>query len=379
MSLKNIIKYLVAWRLLILLFAFLGMLLVPLQKDFNIVKPGFHLDNLLSMWSNFDGLHYMALAKYGYGTPQTNAMYAFFPAFPWLIRTFNIFGDYLVSGLFISHLSLIAAVYFLYRLLRFDLDKKTALRTIFLISIFPTAFFLGSIYSESFFLLVSVLTFYFARKGNFLLSCLFGLIASATRLAGIFLWPALVIEFWLFHEQKIKSIIRDPKTIFLLLPPIGLISYMKLQLIQTGSALTFIISQPKFGANREVNRLILLHQVFYRYGKMIVFFDNRLNPLFFTVLLELITGALFLILILFAFKKLRLSYAVYGFLSYLLPTLTGTFSSLPRYVLIIFPAFMLLATWYQKQTNRMKTFYITLSLLFTFFAVIFFTRGYFVS
>jgi len=41
-------------------------------------------------------------------------------------------------------------------------------------------------------------------------------------------------------------------------------------------------------------------------------------------------------------KKMRTSYLVFGSLAFVLPTLSGTFSSLPRYVLVLFPAFIYL-------------------------------------
>ena len=65
---------------------------------------------------------------------------------------------------------------------------------------------------------------------------------------------------------------------------------------------------------------------------------------YYTVSQEFLSAAVFLILSLLAFKFTRRSYALFGFLAYLLPTLTGTFSSLPRYVLILFPCFMVLGS-----------------------------------
>ena len=44
----------------------------------------------------------------------------------------------------------------------------------------------------------------------------------------------------------------------------------------------------------------------------------------------------------------RLSYAVFAILSFITPTLTGTFSSMPRYVLVMFPAFIVLGRWLEK-------------------------------
>jgi hypothetical protein len=46
-----------------------------------------------------------------------------------------------------------------------------------------------------------------------------------------------------------------------------------------------------------------------------------------------------------AFRTLRLSYSLYFAASLLVPMSTASLMSMPRFVLVIFPAFMLLALW----------------------------------
>ena len=246
-----------------------------------------------------------------------------------------------------------------------------------LLLFFPTSFFFGSYYTESIFLLLSVLAFYFARQGKFLPAALFALIASATRITGIFLWPALIIEFYLYYGKEIKKAL-NPEAIWLTLPPLGLLAYMKYQLIKTGDALYFISSQPGFGASRTVDKIILIHQVLFRYAKMLVFVDHT-TPLFFAVLLEFLTGVGFLGLILYGLKKLRVSYLVYVALSFFLPTFTGTFLSMPRFVLVLFPLFVLLATILERAPKNISKVYFIVSTIFAIITIALFTRGYFIG
>jgi len=165
----------------------------------------------------------------------------------------------------------------------------------------------------------------------------------------------------------------------MLLPPLGLLSYMRFQFLHTGSWITFITSQPSFGANRVVNKLILLHQVLYRYFKMLTSLSPFADPIYFTVILELVVSVLFLGLVLHTFKKTRLSYAIFALLSYLIPTLTGTFSSMPRYVITIFPAFIVLALFFNNWSKRNQTLYILVSVLLSIISVALYTRGYFIA
>jgi len=372
------IQFLV-WRILIFSVALLAVKILPLRTDFTFLTPTDHARNLIQMWTNFDGVHYITLAIYGHGVAGlSNMLYAFFPVYPWLIRTV----DYLVhnftgSGVLISNLSFLFSLFILYKLYRLDFKDHVSKLALLLILIFPTSFFFGAVYTESLFLLLSVLTFYFGRRRQFFLAGLCAAVASATRVTGIFLWPALLVEFYLANGKSLKKML-NPNLVWLSLPPLGLLAYMQYQLLHTGSSIFFITSQALIGSNRVVSKIILLHQVFFRYLKMLIFVDHT-SPLFFTVLLEFLCGAGVLAILILAIKKMRPSYWLFCFLSFLLPTLTGTFSSLPRYILILFPVFGFLAAWLDKQHPYLRYFYFIVSAIFSIIAVALFTRGYFVG
>jgi hypothetical protein len=308
---------------LIILLAIPGIfLLTPRLRYTNISdKPA--LGNIFSMWSNFDGVKYLSIAEHGYNYERKSITdYAIFPVFPWTIRSANIFGSFLTSGLILPLLFFALALYFLYKLILLDFKPKTAKLAIYLILIFPTAFFFGSVYSESLFLLLLVLSFYSARRKNFFFACAFAALASATRITGIFLWPAIVYEFWLANKNNPKKFM-NPDTLWLILPPLGLLSFMRFQFLKTGDPFLFI----SLHANvlvQPVEKLILIHQVYFRYFKMLIFTDH-MDPLFFTIVLELICASMVLSVLIFSFKKIRFSYWLFSVLSFILPTFTGTF------------------------------------------------------
>src|SRR5262245_38513342 len=79
----------------------------------------------------------------------------------------------------------------LYCLARLDLSRRQAERAVLLATIFPFAFFFGVAYSESTFLLFAVLAFYFFRTRRWVIGGLCGAVATATRVPGIMLVPAL--------------------------------------------------------------------------------------------------------------------------------------------------------------------------------------------
>ena len=377
MSLKEIFKLIFGWRLVLILIAIPAMFFITPRPGFTNLTPTPSVSNIFSIWANFDGQRYLELAQNGYGFERKNiSNYAYFPIYPWAIKTFNILGSYLASGLLLSHLFLILAIYFLYKLINLDHKSKIAKSAVMLLLVFPVSFFFGSVYTESLFLLLAVLSFFFARKNNFFLAGIFAALASATRITGIFLWPALVYEFWLFHGRDIKKSL-NPGALWLILPPLGLLSFIRFQASQTGDAFTFIRLQSDFVGGGG-DKLVLIYQVFFRYAKMVLFI-NHTDPLFFTVLLELLSAILILLVLVFSLKKIRFSYWIFTLFSYLLPTFTGTFVSMPRFTIVLFPIFIYLALWFDRQHPFVRIAYYTICSILTIFAVALFTTGYSVS
>ncbi len=182
---KKILKWLIIifvfWRLGLQLIVWLGGKIIPQLVDYLGPLP----------WANFDGIHYLLIAQNDYGLYQQ----AFFFLYPFLIRWLSNFThNYLFSGLLISHLAFFGALFFLYKLLVLDYSPKLVKIAIIFLLVFPTSFFFAAVYTESLFFFLILATFYFARLKKWWLAGVFGGLASATRLVGIFLLPALILE-----------------------------------------------------------------------------------------------------------------------------------------------------------------------------------------
>jgi Gpi18-like mannosyltransferase len=319
-------------------------------------------------WANFDGFHYLTIAKDGYVFGQIQA---YFPFYSLIVREVSrLIGDYLLSGLLVSHLAFLGAWSVGYRLLRLDYSHRIASQALVALSLFPTAFFFFSFYTESLFLLLVFLVFYWWRQGKTWQAGLAGACAAATRIVGIFLVPALLYEVW-----QAKG--RSPKTVVAaLVPSLGLLGYMGYLQWRFGNFLLFTQVQAGFGAGRTTDKLILFYQVLWRYGKMILTVDPR-NLIYFALWLELLTAIIFLGLLVWAWRQgVRKSYVIYSFLAYLLPTLTGTFSSMPRYVLVLFPAFIIIG---QVKHRSLFRLWLVISALLLFISTALFARGYWVA
>lgn len=374
----KIISIFFVWRFVLIVVLLFVIKNVPLAYSDRFLGGGpnnYKIYPELFSWANFDGEHYLSIAIFGYkGLEQ-----AFFPLYPILISFFakpissDLFSqilNYTFVGLIISHLSLLISLIYLWELITIDFPKKIAFLTLALILFFPTSFYFGAVYNESLFLLLSVLAFYNGRKGRWFLASFFGMIASATRVFGILILPALVIEAFLQKE-------RLSKTFWLLFIPLGLGSFMVYQYFTVGDPFAFYNIQ-KFVGEQHQGGVTLLPQVYFRYMKMILTVDMQ-SPIYQTIILEFITGIVFFLLpIIGYFKKVRISYLLYAMMGFLLPTVTGSMTSVPRYVLVFFPSFIVLSIILDKlKLVRYVVVIIFITLLIV--ETTLFLRGYWVA
>ncbi len=367
---------LVVWRVVLVILTFIGSKFLPLREGSLGGGTALYLKNpLLWSWANFDGVYYLTIAERGYSQFQ----HAFFPLYPYLIRSVaDLIGNYLLSGLLISHFSLIIALYLFYKLVRLDYSEGIARRCLVYLLIFPTAFYFGSLYTESLFLALILGSFYAARKKHWWIAGILGAFASATRFVGIFLFPALLVEWYLQKGERKKKITEEIiECLPLFFIAVGLLFYMGYLKETVGDPLYFIHIQPLFGAQQTGSKLILIYQVFWRYFKMLLTVE-KLTPTYFVVILETLTAVAFLFLTIFAYLRRWFAYVTFMALAFIAPTLTGTFSSLPRYVLVLFPGFILLAIWAEKYKS-VRILYPLIAIPLLIVSLFFFTRGFWLT
>lgn len=360
------------WTIALVFMLMLSLRVLPLQQNYLGGGSAVYQTNPL-FWghANFDGEHYLEIARNGYRPLQ----YFFFPLYPILLRNVSsLFATTLHgmvgSGIAISFILTGVGISLLYKLALLE-NKKAAKWVIISLLLFPTSFYFQMVYTEALFFTLSVASFYFARRGKWFLAGFFGALATATRLVGIILIPALVYEWWIQKPRRYTAF-------YLMLIPMGFIAYVLYLQMTTGDALAFYHNVQIFGDQRS-SHFILLPQVLYRYLFKILPNAFSYWPTLATTLLEFGVGILFLGVSIYSFFKQRGSYALFLIGSFLLPTLSGSFSSLPRYCLVLFPAFLLIGQFLSKRGQIFKTSYIVISLiLLSIFSMLFF-RGFWVS
>lgn len=324
----------------------------------------------LWLWGNFDGAHYISIAQEGYLYGLTQA---FFPVYPLLIKWLTfIIHNQLLAGLLISHFCFVGFLYYFIKLGRLDYPDKTVFWAVLLLILFPTSWFFFSVYTESLFLLLTALSLYLARTRRFPAAAIIAGLASGTRLVGIFLLPAILWEYYQANKKpKIHTL-----ALLSLAGLSGFLLYLNFLQQKFHNFLIFVSSQPGFGAGRQVDTIVMLYQVIFRYLKM--FFGVSLsNEIFPVLVFEFFIAMIFLGIIIYAcLKKIRLSYLIFFIPTFLLPTFTGTFSSMPRYVLTGFPLFYLIG---RIKSKPLKIIILLISFALLNWGFVRFSRGFWIS
>ena len=102
-------------------------------------------------------------------------------------------GHPLFAAMFVSNLAFFASLVVLYDLTVRESSEEVARKTIVYLAIFPTAFFFLAPYSESLFLLLSLVAFREARRDRWANVAIAGALAALTRSIGVVLAPALIV------------------------------------------------------------------------------------------------------------------------------------------------------------------------------------------
>lgn len=376
---KKIITWFLFWRLGLFLLDFWANKLL-------VFKPSFPYTDILAkfatpffwQWANFDGVHYIMIAQNGYTSIYSGITQAFFPLYPLTIKFLSFFiHNFLFSGL------LIANIFFLASLLvfkRFLISIKiNPYFPLLLLLCFPTSYYFGAVYNESLFMFLSLSSCLLMEKKKWLLASLFISLAAATRITGLFLIiPLLGLYVSGVSLKNNKIIIKA--SVYVLIAALGFLAYSLYLYKNFHDFFYFATVQSKFGASRQTDKIILLYQVIWRYLKMF-WTVNIKSLLFFTITQEFMATMSVLGLIILGFfkpiKSLNRFYLFYALAALILPTLTGNFSSMPRYVLVLFPIFIILDKLFKKRWQ--KTIIIFTFTILLIINTMLFLRGYWIA
>ncbi len=369
---RDVLLPLVITRVALTLVAWLGFRLLPLSSGFPLSweigkdgavhrtttgAPSAH--SLINMWSRWDSGWYLEIAKSGYNyEPGKPSGAAFFPLYPAVTRAFQsiLFLPktdlwYLVAGLAVSNISLLVTLAYLYVLVRLEYNDDVARRAVFCLLLFRTTFFLSSVYSESTFLALSISSFYYARKAHWIAACVLAALAALCRSQGIILLLPLLTEY--FAQRKLNwRLVRWDIAAFGLIP-LAVFAFAAYLHWRFGSWSTVFHAQQPWG-RRFLAPWYTLSWVLGHISPLTPASHDWLDLGFFALLVAASTAAR---------MWLRVPYAVYLWTATIFFSCWGMLGSLPRFVLVVFPVFILFALLCEKSRAFRLTYLTVCSML----------------
>lgn len=382
------------WRVLLFLIGAIADRFLVYAPSFPYADALLVVTNLprwLYSWGNFDGVHYLTIITRGYH--GADLIQAFFPLYPFLSKLFgtSLFTG-LLTALLVSNVSFILLLFIWYKFIAKNYSSQIAVCSTASILLFPTSFFFTAVYTESLFLLFVIGAFWSAQEKKYWLTAFCIALASATRITGVLLLPAIIFEIffaklqWGVSVTKVKAVLADQlrKWQKFMLPSVivsfgllGLLSYMYYLHKEFGDFLYFFHVQSEFGGGVRQETIVSYPQVVWRYIKILLT-SRPIDWKYFSYVQDFIASTLGLLGIVYATTKVKISYVIFAVLAFFLPTLTGTFSSMPRYILVCFPLFILLGIFTEK-SKVFRSIWFTLSGFLLVLNTVLFIQGYWVA
>jgi len=361
------------------------------------------------MWDRFDSGFYLDIAQHGYWAASTlhnRSDWVFYPLYPLLIAgPGRLFGGsqnaFDIAGMVVANVAGAVMIVYLYLLVRREYNRKLAGRTVLYLALFPLAFFLSAIYTESLLLCLSIACIYYARQRSWWLAGLCGGLAALARLQGV----ALIVPLaWEYLRVTSACYVPQPEVLprnlfqrytlqfrcFLVgivvatrelrnwlnglavaLVPCGLLVFMVYGQLAIGDFFaTFHAS--KWGWGRQLTSPVRL----LVYSLLHPILGQPLNWNFW--LLNIVAACAFLAVIVWSYRRLPTVYTLYTAVTVLLPLSSNSLNSLARYYLLVFPAFLLLALWTGKtERPHLHAFLIACFSTLQAFLIVLFVLGIF--
>ncbi len=332
----------------------------------NFVDPAYRTLTVQTAYSTWDAQHFLFLSEGGYHPGQPSN--GFFPLFPGLIHLLTpVVRNSVAAGLVISNLASLLGLYVLFRLVEDLYSRQIAEHTLLLYLAFPAALFFSLIYSESLYLLLAALFFYFLYRNQFLLAALPATLLPLDRPTGVlilvpFATYYLVEVVGLGHsivglkrvlalnlptasdvKGKLKQLLA-PKGLLTLTPLLGLVIYLWFMYVSTGDALEITKHEAsnvsQFSLAHILEPGLVIRQLF-QWPLSVHGFTNSI--------LDRAVFVAFLLLVIPLFRRVHIAMALYALAVGTVSVLGGSFMSYTRYVLLAFPVFIVAAILLQQR------------------------------
>ncbi|MBQ6508742.1 MAG: hypothetical protein IJI07_04640 [Flexilinea sp.] len=296
----------------------------------------------IDIWCRWDSEWQLSIVKWGYVAPENltegYSNLAFFPLYPYLIRgltfwmpkRFQTESVWLLTGLIISNLCLLLALYGIAKLSQKLFDDRTAGRIVMLMLCLPCAFYFSAFYGESLFLCLTVYTLILAENERYGWSAVCAAGAALCRPHGVLILLPVV---WIYMSKRGWNF-RKIGTAWLwyFLVPAGICGYFFGLYRLTGDFFAFFKAQSSWG------RSLTDTDAFRLYFEPLFTRHNRPTTIDLVMILTSLVLSIWMLI-----RSPHKAYGIYALACTLVLIGTGNLYSMMRYTAVNFPIWMFAA------------------------------------
>lgn len=163
---------------------------------------------ILRQW---DARYYQEIARQGYTLARQADMPAFFPGYPIAIKIVSPLtgGDLQLAALLVANVAWFCALGLIYTLARRDFNERVARGAVMGLALFPTAFFAFAPYPTGLYLALAIGAFSQMRAGHWRSAALLGMAAALTRQSGALLLLPFGWEYARQHGWDVRRLLDN--------------------------------------------------------------------------------------------------------------------------------------------------------------------------
>jgi hypothetical protein len=210
---------------------------------------------LLQPFALWDGAAFTEIAQNGYPSGPLNLtlgasghLWAYFPGYPLLVHVVSVVvPNTILAGILVSAAGELIALIFLAKLILLERgDEASARFACWALAVFPYAFFLTAVFSESTFLAAAAASLYYMRRGKDGRASVAAAVAMLVRITGVALIPALIVDHLIRrHGRPGRGLIA------ILAAPLSPLLFVAVAWLSTGDPLAYLKVERSASFNRD--------------------------------------------------------------------------------------------------------------------------------
>jgi hypothetical protein len=350
----------------------------PVESWQGIVFPD---NKWIDGWVRWDSMWYEAIVNdHPRFLPSGHSSANFFPLYSWISWLVSLplravldhERAFYVGGLIVSSASFLLALIAVARLAARLAGADVAVRTVWLIAVFPFSFFLTAVYADALYFCLAAWSLLFVYEERWHAACLLATLAAMTRIPGLALYPAIVLEYLRRNDFNWRALGRFlPAFAILAAGPLAIVLYDN---FRYGNPLAFLHARQQ-GWNRASGFAALQRDYRYFLGDWSMScsgiadclreFEPTRRSLGVWYVALVPTS---IVLVLYARRTLGVGLTIWVTLSVLMGLVNGL-DGTGRFTSVLFPVFIAMAV-----VARSRTAFLAVCAVFVPFLMLFFAQ-----